>query len=184
MKKFTTTEIFNYLTESNHIIGLNGKENSLPGFEGTICYYLNISKDGELKDEPTDEIIYLYEENLEDTRNDFDSEEDFENWIHSEFEKEDNEDFADDVITLTKRANLYIDYIELIKAGKVNRTSAELINEAEKIGVDRDNALKDLDWTIEELVGCENRKDLVNEYLPDSFYNDFIFGCKCQLEDC
>ena len=84
MKKFTTTEIFNYLTEGNHIVGLNGKENSLPGFEGTICYYLNITKDGELKDEPADEIIYLYEENLEDARNDFDSEDDFENWIHSE----------------------------------------------------------------------------------------------------
>lgn len=63
------------------------------------------------------------------------------------------------------------------------KKTIELLNEVVAMGFDRERALADIDASLDEVVGIENRKPLMDEEIPDQLYKDILFGFKCEAEE-
>lgn len=63
------------------------------------------------------------------------------------------------------------------------KKTIELLNEVVAMGFDRERALADIDASLDEVVGIENRKSLMDEEIPDQFYKDILFSFKCEAEE-
>lgn len=50
------------------------------------------------------------------------------------------------------------------------------------MGFSREKALSDIDASLDEELGSENRTDLVSEEIPDELYEDILFSFKCETE--
>ena len=59
----------------------------------------------------------------------------------------------------------------------------ELLNEVMKLGFDKERALKDIDASLDEVLGVENRKALAEEEISEELANDILFGFKCEIEE-
>jgi hypothetical protein len=62
------------------------------------------------------------------------------------------------------------------------KKTIDLLNEIVTMGFSRERALSDIDASLDEELGFENRTDLVNEEIPDELYEDILFGFKCEAE--
>lgn len=62
------------------------------------------------------------------------------------------------------------------------KKTIDLLNKAVEMGFSRERALSDIDASLDEELGFENRTDLVNEEIPDELYEDILFGFKCEAE--
>lgn len=63
------------------------------------------------------------------------------------------------------------------------KKTIDLLNEAVAMGFSREKALSDIDASLDEVLGFENRTDdLVNEEISDELYEDILFGFKCEAE--
>lgn len=60
--------------------------------------------------------------------------------------------------------------------------TAELLNKVVKLGFDREKALADIDASLDEIIGAENRKPITEEEVSEELANDILFGFKCEKE--
>lgn len=58
----------------------------------------------------------------------------------------------------------------------------ELLNKVVKLGFDREKALADIDASLDEAIGVENRKPITEEEVSEELANDILFGFKCEKE--
>lgn len=63
------------------------------------------------------------------------------------------------------------------------KKTIDLLNEVVAMGFSRERALSDIDASLDEELGFENRiEDLSNEEISDELYDDILFGFKCESE--
>lgn len=58
----------------------------------------------------------------------------------------------------------------------------ELLNKVVKLGFDREKALTDIDASLDEIIGAENRKPIAEEEISEELANDILFGFECEKE--
>ena len=51
------------------------------------------------------------------------------------------------------------------------------------MGFSREKALRDIDASLDEELGTENRKPLMEEEISNQLYEDILFGFKCEAEE-
>ena len=59
----------------------------------------------------------------------------------------------------------------------------ELLNKVVKLGFDREKALADIDASLDEVIGAENRKPIAEEEISEDLANDILFGFECEKEN-
>ena len=59
----------------------------------------------------------------------------------------------------------------------------ELLNKVAGLGFDREKALADIDASLDERIGAENRKPITEEEVSEELANDILFGYKCEKEN-
>lgn len=59
----------------------------------------------------------------------------------------------------------------------------DLLNKVVKLGFDREKALADIDASIDEIIGAENRKPITEEEISEELANDILFGFECEKEN-
>ncbi len=59
----------------------------------------------------------------------------------------------------------------------------DLLEEAVKMGFEKEKALSDIDASLDEELGTENRKPLMEEEISDQLYEDILFGFRCEAEE-
>lgn len=62
------------------------------------------------------------------------------------------------------------------------KKTIDLLNKAVEMGFDREQALADIDASLDAELGFENRTDLANEEITDQLYDDIFFGFQCEAE--
>lgn len=66
---------------------------------------------------------------------------------------------------------------------KVERVrTIELLSKAVELGFSREKALADIDASLDEVIGAENRKPIAEEEISEDLANDILFGFKCEKE--
>lgn len=63
------------------------------------------------------------------------------------------------------------------------KKTIDLLEEAVKMGFEREKALRDIDASLDEELGAENRMSLMEEEISDQLYEDILFGFKCEAEE-
>lgn len=63
------------------------------------------------------------------------------------------------------------------------KKTIDLLEEAVKMGFEREKALSDIDASLDEELGAENRKPLMEEGISDQLYEDILFGFRCEAEE-
>ena len=58
----------------------------------------------------------------------------------------------------------------------------ELLNKVIELGFDREKALVDIDTSLDEIIGAENRKPITEEEISEELANDILFGFECEKE--
>ena len=58
----------------------------------------------------------------------------------------------------------------------------ELLSKAVKLGFDREKALTDIDASLDEIIGAENRKPIAEEEINEELANDILLGFECEKE--
>lgn len=61
------------------------------------------------------------------------------------------------------------------------KKTIDLLEEAVKMGFEREKALSDIDASLDEELS--ERKPLMEEKIPDQLYEDILFGFKCEAEE-
>jgi hypothetical protein len=56
----------------------------------------------------------------------------------------------------------------------------DLLNKVVKLGFDREKALADIDASLDEIIGAENRKSITEEEISEELANDILFGFECE----
>ena len=70
------------------------------------------------------------------------------------------------------------------KAEKVERMETiELLNKVVGLGFSREKALADIDASLDEIIGAENRKPIAEEEISEELANDILFGFECEKEN-
>lgn len=63
------------------------------------------------------------------------------------------------------------------------KKTIDLLEETVKMGFEREKALSDIDASLDEELGTENRKPLMEEEISNQLYEDILFGFKCEAEE-
>ena len=63
------------------------------------------------------------------------------------------------------------------------KKTIELLEKVVKMGFSREKALRDIDASLDEELGTENRKPLMEEEISNQLYEDILFGFKCEAEE-
>lgn len=63
------------------------------------------------------------------------------------------------------------------------KKTIDLLEETVKMGFSREKALRDIDASLDEELGAENRKPLMEEEVSDQLYEDILFGFRCEAEE-
>lgn len=58
----------------------------------------------------------------------------------------------------------------------------ESLNKAVELGFNREKALADIDTSLDEIIGAENRKPITEEEVSEELANDVLFGFECEKE--
>lgn len=56
----------------------------------------------------------------------------------------------------------------------------ELLNKAVELGFDREKVLADIDASLDNVIGAENRKPLAEEEISTKLALNILFGFKCE----
>lgn len=56
----------------------------------------------------------------------------------------------------------------------------ELLNKAVELGFDRERCLCDIDASLDEIIGADNRKPLAEEEISEKLALNILFGFKCE----
>lgn len=69
------------------------------------------------------------------------------------------------------------------KGWKVKRMKTiELLNKAVELGFSREKALADIDASLDEIIGAENRKPITEEEISEELASDILLGFECEKE--
>lgn len=63
------------------------------------------------------------------------------------------------------------------------KKTIDLLEDAVKMGFEREKALRDIDVSLDEELEAENRKPLMEEEISDQLYEDILFGFRCEAEE-
>lgn len=67
------------------------------------------------------------------------------------------------------------------KVKKVKKMKTiELLNKVVELGFSREKALADIDASLDEIIGAENRKSITEEEISEELANDILFGFECE----
>lgn len=70
------------------------------------------------------------------------------------------------------------------KGWKVKRMKTiELLNKAVELGFSREKAFADIDISLDEIIGAENRKPITEEEISEELASDILFGFECEKEN-
>jgi len=70
------------------------------------------------------------------------------------------------------------------KGWKVERMKTiELLNKVVELGFSREKALADIDASLDEVIGAENRKPITEEEVSEELASDILFGFECEKEN-
>lgn len=61
------------------------------------------------------------------------------------------------------------------------KKTIDLLEEAVKMGFEREKALRDIDASLDEEL--TERKPLMEEEISDQLYEDILFGFRCEAEE-
>lgn len=56
----------------------------------------------------------------------------------------------------------------------------ELLNKAVELGFNREKALADIDASLDEIIGADNRNPLTEEEISEKLALNILFGFKCE----
>jgi hypothetical protein len=59
----------------------------------------------------------------------------------------------------------------------------DLLNKVVKLGFDREKALADIDASLDEIIGAENRKPIAEEEISEELASDILLGFECEKEN-
>lgn len=59
----------------------------------------------------------------------------------------------------------------------------ELLDKVAELGFSREKALADIDASLDEIIGAENRKPITEEEVSEELANDILFGFECEKEN-
>lgn len=74
---------------------------------------------------------------------------------------------------------MFIRKVEKVKKMK----TIELLNKVVELGFSREKALADIDASLDEIIGAENRKSITEEEISEELANDILFGFECEKEN-
>lgn len=74
---------------------------------------------------------------------------------------------------------MFIRKVEKVKKMK----TIELLNKVVELGFDREKALADIDVSLDEVIGAENRKPITEEEISEEQASDILFGFECEKEN-
>lgn len=57
-----------------------------------------------------------------------------------------------------------------------------LLNKVVELGFDRENALLEIDRSLDKVIGVENRKPLVEEEINEKLALNILYGFECSEE--
>lgn len=70
------------------------------------------------------------------------------------------------------------------KGWKVKRMKTiELLSKAVELGFSREKAFADIDISLDEIIGAENRKPITEEEVSEELASDILFGFECEKEN-
>jgi hypothetical protein len=58
----------------------------------------------------------------------------------------------------------------------------DLLNKVVKLGFDREKALADIDASLDEIIGAENRKPIAEEEISEELASNILLGFECEKE--
>jgi hypothetical protein len=58
----------------------------------------------------------------------------------------------------------------------------DLLNKVVKLGFDREKVLADIDASLDEIIGAENRKPIAEEEISEELASDILLGFECEKE--
>ncbi|WP_418518501.1 hypothetical protein [Pseudoruminococcus massiliensis] len=59
----------------------------------------------------------------------------------------------------------------------------DLLNKVVKLGFDREKVLADIDASLDEIIGAENRKPIAEEEINEELASDILLGFECEKEN-
>ncbi|NSG13201.1 hypothetical protein HFM87_16140 [Blautia producta] len=62
------------------------------------------------------------------------------------------------------------------------KKTIDLLNEVMELGFDREYALSGIDASLDDTLGFDNRKPLMEEMISEELYNDILSGFECEKE--
>ena len=62
------------------------------------------------------------------------------------------------------------------------KKTIDLLNKVMALGFSREKALEGIDASLDEELGIENRKPLMEENIGDEIYKDILLGFECEAE--
>lgn len=74
---------------------------------------------------------------------------------------------------------MFIRKVEKVKKMK----TIELLNKVVELGFSREKALADIDASLDEIIGAENRKSITEEEISEELASDILFGLECEKEN-
>lgn len=73
---------------------------------------------------------------------------------------------------------MFIRKVEKVKKMK----TIELLNKVVELGFSREKALADIDASLDEIIGAENRKSITEEEVSEELASDILLGFECEKE--
>lgn len=58
----------------------------------------------------------------------------------------------------------------------------ELLDKVVELGFSREKVLADIDASLDEAIGAENRKPIAEEEVSEELASDILFGFECEKE--
>ena len=62
------------------------------------------------------------------------------------------------------------------------KKTMDLLNVVVAMGFAKEEALNQIDASLDEFIRLENRKELTEEEISEDLYENILFGFRCQLE--
>lgn len=62
------------------------------------------------------------------------------------------------------------------------KKTIDLLNKVIELGFDREYALSGIDASLDDVLGFDNRKSLMEEMISEELYNDILSGFECEKE--
>lgn len=62
------------------------------------------------------------------------------------------------------------------------KKTIDLLNKVMELGFDREYALSVIDASLDDVLGFDNRKSLMEEMISEELYNDILSGFECEKE--